>query len=108
MGYNLRAEPDQPIDLVTYWRVEQTPAQPLAIFAHVVEASGSIVAQRDGLNVRLSSLEPGDVVLQHFVIDHPAGANKLQLGLYDPRTEQRQRATLPTGEVVDMVQVPLE
>ncbi len=43
---------DQPIDLVTYWRVDQTPTQPLSIFVHVVDASGQIIAQRDGLNVR--------------------------------------------------------
>ncbi len=78
IGYDLRAEKDQPIDLVTYWRVDQTPTQPLSIFAHVVDAAGNLLAQRDGLNVRLSSLEPGDVVLQHFVIDHPAGAAELR------------------------------
>jgi len=108
IGYDLRAEPDQPIDLVTYWRIDQRPEQPLSIFAHVVNAVGNVVAQRDGLNVRLSSLEPGDVIMQHFAIDHPASATQLQLGLYDPRTGQRFNATLPTGEVVDVVQVPLE
>jgi hypothetical protein len=104
IGYDLRAEPDRPIDLVTYWRVDQTPTQPLSIFAHVVDAAGNLVAQRDGLNVRLSSLEPGDVVLQHFVIDHPADAVELRLGLYNPRTEQR----LPTTEAADAVRVSLK
>jgi hypothetical protein len=104
IGYDLRAEPDQPIDLVTYWRVDHVPTQPLSIFAHIVDAAGSLVAQRDGLNVRLSSLEPGDVVLQHFVIDHPADAVELRLGLYNPRTEER----LPTTDAVDAVQVPLK
>jgi hypothetical protein len=104
IGYDLHAEPNQSIDLVTYWRVDQTPKQPISIFAHVVDAAGNLVAQRDGLNVRLSSLEPGDVVLQHFVIDHPADAVELRLGLYNPRTEQR----LPTTEAADAVQVPLK
>jgi hypothetical protein len=108
LGYDLRAEKDRPIDLVTYWRVDQTPTQPLSILAHVVDAAGNLVAQRDGLNVRVSSLEPGDVVLQHFVIDHPADAVELRLGLYNPRTEQRLKATLPAGEVRDVVQVPLK
>jgi hypothetical protein len=104
IGYDLQAEADQPIDLVTYWRVDQTPAQPLSIFAHVVDDAGTLIAQRDGLNVRLSSLEPGDVILQHFVIDHPADAAELRLGLYNPRTEQR----LLTTEMADAVQVPLK
>ena len=108
LRYDLRAEPNQPIDLVTYWRVDQTPAQPLSIFAHVLDAAGNLLAQRDGLNVRLSSLEPGDVVLQHFSIDRPATAVKLRLGLFDPRTGQRLNATLPTAEIVDSIQVPLK
>jgi hypothetical protein len=108
LGYDLRAEPEQPIDLVTYWRIDQTPTQPLSIFAHAVDAAGNIAAQRDGLNARLSSLEPGDVVLQHFSIDRPANAVELRLGLYYPHTGQRLNATLPTSAVVSMVQVPLK
>lgn len=90
IGYDLRAELDQPIDLVTYWRVEQQLTPPLSIFAHVVDAAGDIVAQRDGLNVRVSSLEPGDVIMQHFTLEHPASAQALEIGLYDPSTGQRQ------------------
>jgi hypothetical protein len=100
LGYDLRAEANQPIDLVTYWRVDQVPTQPMSIFAHVVDAAGNLIAQRDGLNVRLSSLEPGDVVLQHFVIDHLAEAAELRLGLYHPRTEQRLPTTAGTDAVV--------
>jgi hypothetical protein len=108
IGYDLRAEPDQPIDLVTYWQIDQMPTQTLSIFAHVVDAAGNILAQRDGLNVRLSSLESGDVIMQHFIIDHPANAVELRLGLYDPRTSRRMSATPPAGESVEMIRVPLE
>ncbi len=108
LGYDLRAGPDQPIDLVTYWRVDQTLAQPLSMFAHVVDAADNILAQRDGLDVRLSSLEPGDVIMQHFVIDPPVNAAELNLGLYDPHTGQRLNATLPTGESVGVIEVPLK
>jgi hypothetical protein len=104
IGYDLRADADQPIDLVTTWRVDQTPTQPLSIFAHIVDATGNLVAQHDGLNVRLSSLEPGDVVLQHFVIDHPAAAVGLRLGLYNPRTAERQTNSLGA----DTLALPLQ
>jgi hypothetical protein len=104
IGYDLRAEKNQPIDLVTYWRIDQTPTQPLSIFAHLVEAAGNLIAQRDGLNVRLSSLEPGDVVLQHFVIDHPATAAELRLGLYNPHTEERQTNSLGA----DTLTIPMQ
>jgi hypothetical protein len=103
IGYDLRAEPDQPLDLVTYWRVDQTPAQPLSIFSHVLDTANHVVAQRDGLNVRLSSLEPGDVILQHFVIDHPANAAHLKIGLYDPSTGQRWM----TSQHADGISFPL-
>ena len=89
---------------VTYWRVDQTPTQHLSIFAHIVDAEGNLVAQRDGLNARLNSLEPGDVVLQHFAIDHPANAAELRLGLYNLRTEQRAPIR---GDTRDALQVPL-
>jgi hypothetical protein len=99
IGYNLTAEPDQPIDLVTYWRVDQTPQPPLSIFAHAVGAEGQIAAQRDGLNVKLSSLEPGDVVMQHFTLEHPAGVGALEIGLYNPSTGQRKLTDQNTDRV---------
>jgi hypothetical protein len=48
------------------------------------------------------------VLLQHFVIDHPASAAELRLGLYNPRTEQRLKAALPTGETMEAFRVPLK
>ncbi len=101
IGYDVSAEPDQPIELVTYWQVERTPEQPVSIFAHAVDAAGTLVAQEDGLNVRLSSLEPGDVILQHFAIEQPAEVKAVEIGLYDPSTGQRQL----TDQKVDRVEL---
>ncbi|HTP10640.1 MAG TPA: glycosyltransferase family 39 protein, partial [Anaerolineae bacterium] len=90
IGYDLRAEHDQPIDLVTYWRVDRSLTPPISLFVHAVDATGNLVAQHDGLNVRLSSLEPGDVIVQHSVLEHLVGAAALEIGLYDPASGQRQ------------------
>jgi hypothetical protein len=90
IGYDLRAENDQPIDLVTYWRADQPLTPPISLFVHAVDAAGKLVAQRDGLNVRLSSLEPGDVIVQHSVLEQAAGASSVEIGLYDPIRGQRQ------------------
>jgi hypothetical protein len=90
LGYDLSAAPGLPIDLITYWRVDRTPDRPQAIFAHVLDAGDRIIAQRDGLNVKLSSLEPGDVIVQHFAIEHPAGVKAVEIGLYDPSNGQRK------------------
>lgn len=101
LGYDLAARPDQPFDLTTYWQVERTPDQPLAIFAHVLDAGRQIIAQRDGLNVRLSSLEAGDILLQHFTLEHPAAAGVFEIGLYDPSNGRRK----PTDQKMDRVEL---
>ena len=101
IGYDLTDSSDQRIDLVTYWRVEHTPSESLAIFAQVLDARDRLIAQRDGLNVKLSALEPGDVILQHFVIELPAGATALAIGLYAPASGQRQR----TDQKLDHVEL---
>ncbi|HEY4688385.1 MAG TPA: phospholipid carrier-dependent glycosyltransferase [Anaerolineae bacterium] len=107
IGYDLAVAPGQPIDLVTYWQVRQPPTSRLAVFAHVLDASGQLAAQGDGLNVRLSTLEPGDVILQHFVIDHPAGVSLLDIGLYDPASGERTMVPLANGQRIDHVRIPL-
>ena len=66
----------------------------------MLDAGNQIIAQRDGLNVRLSSLEPEDVIIQHFLIDNPAGANTLDIGLYDPITSQRMQIAQQYDHVV--------
>jgi hypothetical protein len=101
IGYEVTAGSDQPIDLVTYWQVDQVPSLPLSIFAHAVDAAGNMVAQGDGLNVRLSSLEPGDIILQHFAIEQPAEVKAVEIGLYEPVTGQRQL----TDQKVDRVEL---
>ena len=60
-------------------RVDHFPA----VVAHVIDQAGQTLAQQDGLNVRASTLEAGDVILQHFVIDRLTGAEALEIGLYD-------------------------
>jgi hypothetical protein len=93
LGYDVRTGSDQPAELVTYWRVDQPPARHLSIFVHAIGGNDQIIAQQDGLNVRLSALEPGDVIAQRFVIDSPETVQALQLGVYDPASGQRLTTT---------------
>jgi hypothetical protein len=106
IGDEVRTGRDQSIELITYWRVDQIPAAPVSIFAHAIDADGQIVAQRDALNVRVSALEPGDVIVQRFVIDRPEAAEALRLGVYDLATGQRQALSLFTN--VDEIRIPLK
>jgi len=99
IGYDLRSGKDQPIDLVTYWRVDRPLTPPISLFVHAVDAAGNLVAQRDGLNVRLSSLEPGDMIVQHSVLEQVAGARAVEIGLYDPISGQRQQTDTNLDQV---------
>ncbi len=105
LGYDLRAEADRPIDLVTYWQVRRPAVARQTAFAHMLDRDNRLLAQGDGLNVRLSALEAGDVILQHFAIDHPPEASALAIGLYDPATGRR--FALVADPAIDRVRVTL-
>ncbi len=89
LGYDLATQPEQRLDLITYWRVDGKLNRQLSIFAHVLNQAGNIASQQDGLDVRLSSLESGDVIMQHFSVNRPSDMTALEIGLYDPSTDQR-------------------
>jgi len=107
LGYDLTAAPGRPIDLVTYWQVRQRITEQAAIFAHALDKDGQILAQRDGLNVRLSALEPGDIFLRYFAIDHRAGTSQLAIGLYDPSNGRRMSMRVSNVLAADHVILPV-
>jgi hypothetical protein len=99
IGYNLRANPNQPIDLVTYWQVDRVLDRPQTVFVHALDAANQIVAQQDSLNVKLSALEPGDLILQHSTLASPVDVHTLEIGLYDPSSGLRQLTDQKTDHV---------
>lgn len=106
-----RLAPGREATLLTTWRVAaplDLPAMPivaqpppprtytgprLSVFAHVVDTGGRVQALDDGLWVDPLTLRPGDrfVQLHRFVVpaDASEGPYSLQLGLYDPKTNDR-------------------
>lgn len=61
----------QALQLVTQWRVlGDTPAD-LALFVHLLDGQGNVVAQHDGLDASAYFLRPGDTVLQRHLIPLP-------------------------------------
>jgi len=112
------------IRIATWWRVDaDLPLPPeellpylpepgvytgprLKVFAHLWNGE-SLVAIDDGLWVDPYSVEPGDVILQYHRFDLPDTAGneglRLELGLYDPKTEVRW--TTPAGH--DHLVLPL-
>jgi hypothetical protein len=99
VGYELKmplAASGEPVILITAWRVVDPealgPADPrrygrrAAIFAHVLDESGSIVGQDDRLDVPAWNWQPGDRFIQlHRIVPGSAlapGQYQLALGLY--------------------------
>ncbi len=97
------------LTLLTYWRVEQPPANSLRIFVHLMGASGTPVAQHDGLGSPSHGWSGGDWIVQKHVIalpaDLPPGLYTPQLGLYNAPTGPRlavadaDRLLLPAVEI---------
>jgi len=89
--------PGQPLTLLSFWRVRQAPAQNLKIFVHLLDESGQVVSQHDGLDARMSGLRPGDELAQLHTLnlppELPPGRYALQIGLYDADTLMRLPVT---------------
>ncbi len=92
----LDVKPGTAIDLSTYWEVTQPVAPPLKIFVHMTAPDGKIVAQWDGLDVNIGSLDAGDIFVQRHRLelpgDLPAGPYRISIGAYHPDTGQRLRS----------------
>lgn len=78
-------KPDS-IELITAWRILHLLPPDMAIFIHLLDSSGAVVAQFDGLDAAAETLRPGDTFLQRHIIDLPEGLlpgdYSLRLGLY--------------------------
>ena len=82
-----------PFDVLTTWRVlAEVNSQP-AIFVHLLDTAGHLVAGWDGLDVAWSGWEPGDVFVQIHHLEVPAdaqpGSYLLEVGVYSPATLER-------------------
>jgi hypothetical protein len=96
----VEAQPGGRLAFFTHWQLRQAIAPPLKIFIHVTAPDGKIVAQWDGLDVNVGTLEAGDVFVQRQRIDLPAdllpGPYRVSLGVY--HSDTGVRLTAPIGE----------
>ncbi|MBX3058327.1 MAG: phospholipid carrier-dependent glycosyltransferase [Anaerolineae bacterium] len=83
----------RPLELLTYWRVKERDGRDLKLFVHVLDETGALVAQHDGLDVATGELQPGDEFAQLHTLslpdDLPPGQYTVQTGVYDPTTLTR-------------------
>ena len=95
--------PGQEMSLLTYWRVQKQPRQPLKIFVHVLDDHSRIWGQYDGLDVPVEGWVPGDVIVQLHAFpvatDAPPGRYWIEVGLYNPRTMERLQVVSDAGAV---------
>ncbi|MDY6875602.1 MAG: glycosyltransferase family 39 protein [Chloroflexota bacterium] len=100
VGYDLFAEdirPGETFTVTLVWRAETTPAADYVVFVHLVDESGTLVAQADHHPLegayRTSFWAPGDVVRDSYrltVSDAvPSCACTLLVGMYDQITGSR-------------------
>ncbi len=87
------AQPGAELTLLTSWQTGPARFLSLAMFVHLLDASGNIVAQDDGLGYPPHTWQPGDRFLQLARLplppDLPPGDYTLQFGLYDRATGAR-------------------
>ncbi|NTU66094.1 MAG: hypothetical protein HGB05_22490, partial [Chloroflexi bacterium] len=97
------------IDLFTYWEVAQSIAPPLKFFVHVTAPDGKIVAQWDGLDVNIGSLDAHDIFVQRHRIELPGaqsvppGSYRISIGAYHPDSGTRLQAPLGDRAVDSVV-----
>lgn len=62
----------QPVELITFWRVQNPPPADVRVFIHFLNPAGEILTQHDGWDAPPGHLRPGDVVLQRHLLWPPA------------------------------------
>lgn len=99
--------PGEEVTVTLYQRIPSAIYSTRAIFIHIVNSAGVIIAQRDSyigsgyLNIQQES----DIVADSYSIFIPVTVPapdewRIQVGMYDPATGQRSQANDGTGQVL--------
>jgi hypothetical protein len=100
LGYDLADQEDEPermVRLTLFWRAEGTLTERLAVFAHLLDGEGRLVAQQDsepsGGNRPTTTWATGETIADRLGILIPpelaAGEYLLVVGMYHPDTGER-------------------
>jgi hypothetical protein len=107
LGFEEMERTQEGLYLLSYWRVEAEAERPLKIFVHLLDETGEVAAQHDGLDVRLEGLRLGDEFAQLHTIslppNLPPGSYGLQIGVYEIENGRRLEvatAVAPTDRLL--------
>ncbi len=96
LGYEVvpaEAPVDGTLTLTAWWRVRRPPPSPVAFFAHLVAADGSVAQADDAIGIRTEDWQPGMILIQQhsFAIGEnvAVGDYTLLVGLYPLTTGKR-------------------
>ena len=99
---------DTPLELILAWRLDETPAEPVTLFAHLVGYDGAVYAQEDQV-LATQHLAPGDLTLARFQLEVRPGAApgrySLQIGAYTTAGNAAQSEIL-TVDLAPAQQMP--
>lgn len=106
------ARPGEDLALLTTWETGEARFLSLALFVHLLDATGAIVAQDDGLGYPPHTWQPGDRFAQLARLplpsDLPPGDYTLQFGLYDRADGRRWPVLDPGGApIADRLLLPV-
>jgi hypothetical protein len=104
--YLLTLKPGEQFTLSLYWLAHAPTGQPYTVFVHVLAADGFNRTGQDNQPVwgsyPTTQWQPGEKVTDQYTLTIPAGAppgdHRLELGWYDPATQQRVEVLAGTGQ----------
>jgi hypothetical protein len=105
-GYEVESVQPDSLSLLTAWRVTARPDGPRAIFVHLLDDTGHIVAQWDGLDVLVEGWRAGDRFIQTVKLPLPQSASghyRLQVGVYNPATMARLKVMAEGNPIADRI-----
>ncbi len=95
-GLPLEIATNSELAFFTWWEVDRSEiGRPIAIFVHLIDSNGNIVAQQDGLGYPLHSWQPGDAFIHVHELkipeDLPEATYWIQMGIYEKSSGARWR-----------------
>jgi hypothetical protein len=109
---------DETLELTLVWRVTRTPPTSYRVFTHLLDADGRVIAQHDGFPANDSRFTTSWAKDEYIVDLHALafdperkdyrGPARIEVGFYNPDTNERVRAANGADHVLLPVEITVE